>query len=135
MCENTFSQNRRHDLSRHYKTQNQTEIEGKLKLVLGSELLKEYATKKKEKIRRQNVFTKRSCESLAMTEASYVIALALAKKGKLSLTEKTLSSPDSRYLQEVWVIKVLKGKQKKLHFLSRLLEDVKSNSLMMCLSN
>lgn len=83
VCENTLSQNRRHDLNRHYKTQHQTEIEGKLKLVLGSELRKEYVTKKKEEIRRrQNVFTKRSCESLGMTEASYEIALALAKKRK-----------------------------------------------------
>lgn len=83
VCENTFSHNRRHDLNRHYKTQHQTEIEGKLKLVLGSELRKEYVIKKKEEIkRRQNIFVKRSCESLAMTEASYEIALALAKKRK-----------------------------------------------------
>ena len=34
-------------------------------------------TKKKEDIRGQNVFTKRSCESLAMTEVSHEIALAL----------------------------------------------------------
>ncbi|KAG7162491.1 Zinc finger BED domain-containing protein 5-like 10, partial [Homarus americanus] len=61
----------------------QTEIEGKLKLVLGSELRKEYVTKKKEEFRRrQNVFVKKSCESLSITEASYAIALALAKKRK-----------------------------------------------------
>ena len=30
VCENTFSQNRRHDLIRHYITRHQTEIEGKL---------------------------------------------------------------------------------------------------------
>jgi len=41
VCEKTLSQNRRHDLKRHYKIQHQTEIEGKLKLVLGSELRKE----------------------------------------------------------------------------------------------
>lgn len=59
VCENTFSHNRRHDLNRHYKTQHQTEIEGKLKLVLGSELRKEYVIKKKEEIkRRQNIFVK-----------------------------------------------------------------------------
>lgn len=83
VCENTLSQNRKHDLKRHYTTQHQTEIEGKLKLVLGSELRKEYVTKKKEEIRkRQNVFRKISCENLAMIEASYEIALALAKKKK-----------------------------------------------------
>ena len=83
MCENTLSQNRKHDLKRHYTAQHQTEIEGKLKLVLGSELRKEYVTKKKEEIRkRQNVFCKISCENLAMIEASYEIALALAKKKK-----------------------------------------------------
>ena len=38
VCENTFSHNRKHDLNRHSKTQHQTEIEGKLKLVLRSEL-------------------------------------------------------------------------------------------------
>ena len=93
MCESTFSQNRRHDLNRHFKTQHQTEIEGKLKPVFGSELRKEYVFKKNEKKnRRQNVTTKRSRESLAMTEASYEIALALVIKGKLSLTEKKLLS-------------------------------------------
>ena len=51
VCENTLSQNRKHDLKRHYTAQHQTEIEGKLKLVLGSELRKEYVTKKKEEIR------------------------------------------------------------------------------------
>ena len=82
VCEKTLSQNRRHDLKRHYEI-HKTEIEGKLKLVLGSELRKEYVTKKKEEIRkRQNLFTKISCESLAMTEVSYEIALALAKKKK-----------------------------------------------------
>nr|CAB3267857.1 zinc finger BED domain-containing protein 5-like [Phallusia mammillata] len=55
----------------------------KLKLVLGSELRREYVAKKKQEIRRrQFVFTKRSCESLAMTEASYEIALLLTKKKK-----------------------------------------------------
>ena len=48
-----------------------------MKLVLGSELRKEYVIKKKEEIRkRQNIFAKVSCEDLAMTEASYEIALA-----------------------------------------------------------
>ena len=52
-----------------------------MKLEFESELQKEYVTKKKEEIRkRQNIFFKRSCEDLAMTEASYEIALALAKK-------------------------------------------------------
>ena len=60
-----------------------TEIEGKLKLVLGSELQKEYVAKKNEEIRRrQNVFTKRSCGSLAMTEASNEIYLSPAAKRK-----------------------------------------------------
>ena len=67
-CEIIFSHNRRHDLStmKHYEIQHQTEIEGIHKIGLGSDLLKEYVTKKKKEIRRrQNVFTKRSCESLA----------------------------------------------------------------------
>ena len=56
-------------------------------------------TKKKEEIRRrQNVFTKRF-ENLAMTEASYEIALVLAKKLMLSQTGKKLLSLVSRYLQ------------------------------------
>ena len=56
VCENAFSQNRRHGLNKHYKTKHQTEIKEKLKLVLGSELWKEYLTKKKVEIRReQNV--------------------------------------------------------------------------------
>ena len=53
--------------------------------------------KKVEIRRRRNVLTKRSCESLAMTEFSYEIAVALAKKGNLSLTEKKLLSHVSRY--------------------------------------
>ena len=99
VCKNTFSQNRRHDLNRQCKTQHQTEIEGKLKLVLG--LRKEYVTTKKEEIRRQNVSTKRSCESLTIREASYEIAFALAKKLNLYLTGKKLLSLISRYLHEV----------------------------------
>ncbi|GLV40077.1 hypothetical protein CBL_02962 [Carabus blaptoides fortunei] len=63
-------------------TQHQTNIEGNMKLGLGSVLRKEYVTKKKEEIRRQNIFTKLSCEDLAMTEAFYEIALVLAKKTK-----------------------------------------------------
>ena len=60
--ENTFSQSRRHYLDRNYKTQHQTVIEGKLMRVIGSELRKEYVTKKKIEIKRtQNVFTKRNC--------------------------------------------------------------------------
>ena len=69
-----------------------------------------------------------------LTEASYEIALALAKKRKLFLTEKKLIGLVSRYMQ-VWVIKALNGKQVKMHFLSRLLRDVTRNSLIMCLSN
>ena len=82
VCENTLSDNRRHDLNRHYK-KHQAEVEEKLKLVHGSELRKEYVIKKKDEIkRRQTIFVKRSCESLAMTEASYEIAFTLAKKRK-----------------------------------------------------
>ena len=81
VCENTLSYNKKHDLNRHDKTQHQLNIEGKMKLELRSELRKEYVTKKKEEIRkRKNIFVKRSCEDLAMTEASYEIALVLAKK-------------------------------------------------------
>ena len=40
VCETTFSGNRRNDLSRHYK-KHQAEIEGKLKLLPGSDLRKE----------------------------------------------------------------------------------------------
>ena len=48
------------DLDKHYKTQHQTEVYGNLKLVLGSELRKEYVTKKNEVIRRrQIVFTEK----------------------------------------------------------------------------
>ena len=83
VCESTLSQNRRHDLNRHYKTQHQSEIEGKLKLMVGSELRKEYLIKKKQEIRRrQNVFVKKSSESLAMVEASYEMAFVLARKKK-----------------------------------------------------
>ena len=56
VCENRLSQNRRHDMNRHYKTHHQTDIEGKLKLVLGSQLRKEYVTKKKEEIRRRQIY-------------------------------------------------------------------------------
>ena len=50
-------------------------------------------------------------------------------KGKLSLTEKKLLSLVSRYLQEVLLIKVLKGEKMKLCFLSRLeLIELKTNS-------
>ena len=38
VCENTFSHYRSHDLNRHHKTQYQSEIEGELKLMPGSEL-------------------------------------------------------------------------------------------------
>ena len=51
-------------VNRHYKTQHQTEIEGKPKLVHGPELRKEYVTKKYEEIRRQNVFIKKRCERI-----------------------------------------------------------------------
>ena len=64
-------------------------MEGKLKLELGSELRKGHVTGEKEEMGR---ITKRSCESLAMTEASHEIAKALDKKGKVSLTEKELPS-------------------------------------------
>ena len=52
-CENTFSHNRRHDLNRHYKTQDKTEIEVNLKLVHESEFRKEDMSKKMEEIRRR----------------------------------------------------------------------------------
>ena len=48
VCVSTFSPNRIHDLNRHYETHHQTEIEGRLTLMLGSELQKEYMTKKIE---------------------------------------------------------------------------------------
>ena len=65
-----------------YTTQHQAEIDGK-KLLLGSELWKEYVAKKKEEIgRRQSLLRMKSCESLAMTAASYEIALTLAKRRK-----------------------------------------------------
>ncbi|XP_076346237.1 general transcription factor II-I repeat domain-containing protein 2A-like isoform X1 [Tachypleus tridentatus] len=80
VCESTLSENRRHDLSRHYK-KHQVEVEEKQKLMPGSELRKEYVVKKKEDMKkRRNLFVKRSCESLAMLEASYEIAFVLAKK-------------------------------------------------------
>ncbi|XP_076311275.1 SCAN domain-containing protein 3-like [Tachypleus tridentatus] len=80
VCESTLSDNRRHDLSRHYK-KHQVEVKEKQKLMPGSELHKEYVVKKKENMKkRRNLFVKRSCESLAMLEASYEIAFVLAKK-------------------------------------------------------
>ena len=61
--------------------------------MLGCELRREYVSKRKKEItRRQNVFTKKCYESLAMTEASNEVALALAISGTLFLTEKTLLS-------------------------------------------
>jgi len=69
--------------------------------------------KKKELESGQNVFTKISCKILVITEGSCEIALALVKKLRLSLIEKKLLSPVSTYLQDVFVIKVLKGKQMK----------------------
>ena len=53
VCENIFPQNGQHDLNRHHKTQHQTEVEGKLKLVPGSELRKECVIEKEEEIRRR----------------------------------------------------------------------------------
>ena len=83
VCETTLSYNKKHDLNRHYKTQHQTTIEDEKKLRLGSELRKEYVTKKKEEIRRrQKIFGQIISEDLAMTEASYEIALHLAKRKK-----------------------------------------------------
>ena len=81
VCKTTLSQNRKHDLKRHYTTQHRAEIDGK-KLLLGSELRKEYVAKKKEEIRRQSLLRTKSCESLAMTAASYEIALTPAKRRK-----------------------------------------------------
>ena len=49
----------------------------------GSELRKDYVVKKKETItKRQNFFEKKNCDSSAMLEVSYEIALVLAKKHK-----------------------------------------------------
>ena len=80
VCESTLSDYRRYDLSRHYK-KHQAEIEEKQKLVPGSELRKDYVVKKKETItKRRNLFVKKSCDSSAMLEVSYEIALVLAKK-------------------------------------------------------
>ena len=82
VCESTLLDCRRHDLSRHYKKR-QAEIEEKQKLVPGSDLRKDYVVKKKETItKRQNLFVKKSCDSSAMLEVSYGIALVLAKKHK-----------------------------------------------------
>ena len=47
VCETTFSNNRRSDLCRHYKKY-QAEIEGKPKLLLESDLRKEYVSKKED---------------------------------------------------------------------------------------
>ncbi|XP_068229613.1 SCAN domain-containing protein 3-like [Palaemon carinicauda] len=82
VCESTLSDNRRHDLGRHYK-KHQVETEEKQKLVPGSVLRKEYVVKKKEDMtKRLNLLVKRGCEGLAMLEASYEIAFVLAKKHK-----------------------------------------------------
>ncbi|XP_068201631.1 zinc finger MYM-type protein 6-like [Palaemon carinicauda] len=82
VCESTLSDNRRHDLSRHYK-KHQLQIEERQKLVPGSVLRKEYVVKKKEDMqKRRNLLVMRGCESLAMLEASYEIAFVLAKKHK-----------------------------------------------------
>ena len=51
VCETTFSDNRRNDLSGHYKKL-QAEIERKLKLLPGSDLRKEYLAKKKDVIKK-----------------------------------------------------------------------------------
>ena len=83
VCETTLSYNKKHDLNRRYKTQHQTTIEDEKKLRPGSELRKEYVTKKKEEIRRrQKIFGQIISEDLAMTKASYKIALHLAKRKK-----------------------------------------------------
>ena len=56
VCETTFSDNRRNDLSRHFK-KHQAEIKGKEKLLPSSDLRKEYVAKKKEDFKkRQNLF-------------------------------------------------------------------------------
>lgn len=52
ICENIFSNNRRYDLNRHEKTQHETEIVGKLKLLCRFDLQKEYLIEKKEGIKR-----------------------------------------------------------------------------------
>ena len=93
VCETKFSDNRRNDLSRHYK-KHQAEIEGKLKLLPGSDLRKEYVAKKKEDIKkRQNLFVTKSCESLAILEASIEIAFLLATKHKPFSDGKEIIKP------------------------------------------
>ena len=82
VCEATLAYNKNHDLNRHYKT-HQTKIENEKKLMPGSTLRKEYVAKDKEKIRgRRCTFIKLISEDLALTEASYEIALHLAKRKK-----------------------------------------------------
>ena len=71
MCivfESTLSDNTRHDFSGHYK-RHQVEIKEKLKFLPGSEF-----EKKENIIKTQNLFAKRSCESLAMLDACNKIA-------------------------------------------------------------
>ena len=102
VCETTFSDNRRNDLSRHYK-KHQDEIEGKLKLLPCSDLRKKYVAKKKEDFKkRQNLFVTKSCESLAMLEASYGIAFLLAKKHKpFSDSEEIIKPCIQKFVQSI----------------------------------
>ena len=56
-------------------------MENENKLIPGSTLRKEYVAKKKEEIRgRQNTFIKVISEDVALTEASYEIALHWANR-------------------------------------------------------
>ena len=80
VCKSTLSDYRNYDLNRHYK-KHQAEIEEKQKLVLGSELRKDYVVKKKKTTtKRQNLFVNKNCDSSTMLEVSYEIVLVLAKK-------------------------------------------------------
>ena len=78
----------------------------------GSELRKKYVVKKKEA---KNLFVNRSCERLAMLEASNEIAIALAKK-YIFLMVKILLNPVCIKLQNGLVINVLKESKQNHSF-------------------
>lgn len=74
VCETSLSYISRHD---------QTEIEEKLTLLLGSELRRVYLVFfLKDEMKRKNTFVKSCCESFLMKEASYELAYIATKKKK-----------------------------------------------------
>lgn len=75
ICENIFSNNRRYDLNRHDKTQHETEIVGKLKLVFGFDLQKEYMMRKRKESKGDKIYFFKMWK---LTK-SYKIAFILAK--------------------------------------------------------